>query len=173
MGLFNWFRQQSKKESINMLSGQESTSNSSTFLPTKNKAIARQKNSSSTELSKLLQNNRLNTAINYACQLLTQEHYHQSIDSFEQIMLHAPNQKGLCENQIGAAYFFLDQYDKAIEAYLRSLDYGFDIKMLDYNIWEAAEVHFQNSGDNSLIKVYLQYFPNGNASTTAQQLLEQ
>ncbi len=172
MGLFDWFRKQAKPDAINVKTNGEQASvaglitKENTANLSLEEAEAIQK-----EVLRLLNENEVDQAMNYACRLLTRGSYEQSIDAFERIMNLMPNKKGVCENQIGAACFFLGKYEEAILHYLLSLQHGFDTSMLDYNVFEAAEEHYKLTGDSSLVEVYVERFPEGDAIEQAQRLL--
>lgn len=173
MGLFNWFKKQAKKDVIELKedkNGQKSVY--ATLSKEEGQGISHEEAQAiQSEIRTLLNSDDKNSAINRACLLLTKGYYKQCITAFEKIMESIPSEKGICENQIGAAYFFLSKYEKAVEHYLLSLESGFDREMLDYNVWEAAEEHFKISGDNNLVKLYLDHFPNGEAKDAAIKLL--
>lgn len=172
MGLLDWFKKQAKKDDIDV---QEAHNQTSVYATLSNKTV---KNISHEEVQAMqaeiltfLHNEDNNAAINCTCRFLTNGQYLACIQSFEKIMETVPSEKGLCENQIGAAYFFLEKYQEAVKHYLLALEHNFDQEMLDYNVWEAAEEYFKVLGDNSLAKIYLEYFPNGDSKDAAIQLL--
>lgn len=172
MGLFDWFRKQAKKDVIELKEDDNHRSVYASLSKQNNKGISPEEaQAMQAEIMELLSNKDKKSAINGACLLLTKGEYEACITAFKSIMVAEPSEKGTCENQIGAAYFFLGKYPEAIEHYLLSLDNGFDLEMLDYNVWEAAEEHHKATGDNSYAKTYLERFPSGESRDAAMQLL--
>lgn len=172
MGIFDWFRKQAKKDVIELKEEGPQKSVYATLSKGDGKGISHEEaQAMQAEIMELLSTKDKNSAINYACQLLAKGQYEASITAFEKIMEQEPSEKGTCENQIGAAYFFLDKYPEAVEHYLLSLDNGFDAAMLDYNVWEAAEEHHKATGDNRYVKTYLERFPTGETRNAAMKLL--
>ncbi|BDS15209.1 tetratricopeptide repeat protein [Aureispira anguillae] len=172
MGLFNWFKKQNTEDLLELPTNQKNS-----FVSKANITQEKERSFSPQEIETiehkvitLLNAKGEKAAINHACQLLKTGAYLQAVYAFQKIMDLLPAQKGLCENQIGAAYFFLHQYQDAFNHYLLSLEYNFDTKMLDYNLWEAAEAYFKITGDHSLVKIYLNRFPNGDFQQAAQEL---
>lgn len=110
-------------------------------------------------------------AINYACSFLAKGSYENAIIGFETIATTLPDRAAMCHNQIGAAYFFLGNYYKAVQHYLRALEKGFDAALLDYNVWEAAQAQHAESDDSDLIQLYAEKFPTGAAIEQAQEIL--
>lgn len=172
MGLLDWFKKQPKKEVIELKEDDKHRSVYATLSKLDGKGISHEEAQTiQAEIMDLLSTKDKNSAINYACKLLAKGHYEACITAFENIMTKEPEEKGTCENQIGAAYFFLGKYPEAIKHYLLSLEHGFDLEMLDYNVWEAAEEHHKATGDNSYAKTYLEHFPNGESRDAAMKLL--
>jgi tetratricopeptide (TPR) repeat protein len=172
MGLLDWFKKQPKKDVIELKKDDKHQSVYATLNKLDGKGISHEEAQTiQAEIMELLRNKDSNSAINYACQLLTKGHYEACITAFKNIMDKEPSEKGTCENQIGAAYFFLGKYPEAVTHYLLSLNNGFDPEMLDYNVWEAAEAHHKATGDNCYAKTYLERFPTGEARDAAMKLL--
>ena len=172
MGLFDWFKKQPKKDVLELKKNDRNESIYATLSKLDGKGISQEEAQViQAEIMELLGNKETNSAINYACKLLTKGHYETCITAFENIMIKEPSKKGTCENQIGAAYFFLGKYPEAIEHYLLALDHCFDLEMLDYNVWEATEAQHRATGDNSYAKTYLERFPTGEPRDNAMKLL--
>lgn len=172
MGLFDWFKKQAKKEEIVLKEENQKSSVYATLSKDADKGISQEDAAAmQAEITALLSNRDKDSAINFACKLLVKGNYEACIMAFTKIMEQEPSEKGTCENQIGAAYFFLGKYSDAIEHYLLSLEYGFDTEMLDYNVWEAAEEYYKKTGDNQHAKTYLEHFPKGESRDAAMQLL--
>jgi tetratricopeptide (TPR) repeat protein len=110
-------------------------------------------------------------AINFAARLLDNKQYKEAIAYFSAIAIQFPQEQGLCESQIGAAYYFLGDYAKAIEYYVQARDNGMNADMMDDNIWEACETIFQKTNNLIAIQQYLQLCPEGNYVEDAKILL--
>ena len=109
--------------------------------------------------------------VNAAAKLMTNGAYQECIAAYTLIMEKYPNRKPDCEMNIGACYFFLADYDNAIEHYLISKNQGMDQTMIDDNVWEACEKAFAAKHDVSYINKYLQIFPEGTYQKKARKLL--
>jgi Tetratricopeptide repeat. len=109
--------------------------------------------------------------INAAAKLMTSGAYQQCITAYSLIMEKYPNRKPDCEMNIGACYFFLGDYDNAIEHYLISKEQGMDQAMIDDNVWEACEKAFAAKKEQSYIHKYIQLFPAGTYLKKARNLL--
>ena len=90
-------------------------------------------------LSTIDSNSNVSQKINAAAKLLTHQLFQESIEAYSKIILLHPEKKGVCYSQIGACYFFLKEYDKAIEQYKLALKHGADESMMNDNIKEAEE----------------------------------
>lgn len=115
-----------------------------------------------------------NNTFNQACRLVPKGKYADALTMFEHVKNNATdkNTKGTCDNQIGVCYFFLGDYEKAIEYYVSSFHNGFDKAMADDNIWEACEKLMKKEGDNQKwAKYYISILPEGNYSKKAQKLI--
>lgn len=109
--------------------------------------------------------------INAAAKLMTSGAYQECIEAYTLIMEKYPNRKPDCEMNIGAGYFFLADYDNAIDHYIISRSLGMDKEMIDDNVWEACEKAFATKNDVSYINKYIQLFPEGNYVKKAKKLL--
>lgn len=87
----------------------------------------------------VMQTNDVSAKINMAAQLLTGGEYHEAIRAYEQIKHQHPEEAALCESQIGAAFFFLADYETAIQHYETAKSLGADSQMMDMNILEAQD----------------------------------
>lgn len=172
MGLFDWFRKQAKKDVIELKEEDQKSAVYATLSKEEGKGISQEDaEAMQVEITNLLHDRDKDSAINFACKLLVKGDYEACIVAFTKIMEQEPSEKGTCENQIGAAYFFLGKYPEAVEHYLLSLKHGFDAEMLDYNVWEAAEEFYKKTGDNKYAKTYLEHFPEGASRNAAMDLL--
>ncbi len=72
----------------------------------------------------------VNTKVNAAARLMTSGQFEACIQAYEHIATAHPQELPTCESQIGAAYYFLGQYEKAIEYYQRALEHGADPEMI-------------------------------------------
>ncbi len=115
-----------------------------------------------------------------ASKLMTSKKFRESLDLYKILSENYPNNKGLYESQIGAAYYFLGEYEKAIEYYISSLNNGGNKSMMDDNIWEAAEAFSKldlllANGSiikpKNLIEKYVELFPNGSHAKKAKEIL--
>lgn len=111
-------------------------------------------------------------AINFAARLMENEQYTVAIAYFSAIAIQYPHEQGLCESQIGAAYYFLGDYDRAIEYYLQACTSGMNPYMMEDNIWEACETIFQKNNNLAAIEQYLQLYPEGKYKGDAKELLK-
>lgn len=122
-------------------------------------------------LSSLSQEKEETKEINKAAQLLVNQQFDEAIKAYESLCEKYPNSRGIYESQIGAAFFFKNDYHTAVEYYLKSMDHGFTDDA-DYNLWEAYEILYKQSKDNSYINKYLKLFPNGEYVSQANKILE-
>ena len=121
-----------------------------------------------------------NEMMRNASKLMTSGKFQESLDLYKKLSENYPNNKGLYEGQIGAAYYFLGEYEKAVEYYISSINNGGDKRMMDDNIWEAAEALskleiLMEDGSiinpKNLIEKYLEIFPNGSYAKKARTIL--
>lgn len=121
-----------------------------------------------------------NELMRKASKLMTSEKYTESLELYKKLAEEYPANKGLYESQVGAAYFFLGEYENAVEHYVVSLNNGGDRDMMDDNIWEAAEAYSDLNiltedgsvvSPNGLIEKYLELFPEGSYAKKARKIL--
>jgi tetratricopeptide (TPR) repeat protein len=122
-------------------------------------------------LGEVSQNNE-SQAMNFAAQLMMKAQYKQTIAYYSAIAIQYPVKQGLCESQIGAAYYFLGDYTQAIEYYVQARENGMNPDMMDDNIWEACETIYQKTNQLNAIALYLKLCPEGNYAKDAKILLE-
>jgi tetratricopeptide (TPR) repeat protein len=112
-----------------------------------------------------------NAKMRNASKLLTSGQFTESLDLYKKMAEEYPQNKGVYESQVGANYFFLEQYEKAIEYYVSAMNNDADKSMIDDNIWEATEILYKQTGDKTKIEYYINLFPNGNYIKKAKKLL--
>jgi tetratricopeptide (TPR) repeat protein len=115
-----------------------------------------------------------NNAFNQACRLVPKGKYADALAMFESVKANTTDteKKGTCDNQIGVCYFFLGEYEKAIEFYTSSFYNGFDKAMADDNIWEACEKLMKKENDAAKwAKHYIHILPQGNYLKKAKKLI--
>ncbi len=81
----------------------------------------------------------VNQKINAAAQLMLKGFYRESIEAYNGIAEEYPDERGVSLGQNGASYYFLGQYEKAIECYREAIKFGADEEMMKDNIEEAEE----------------------------------
>ena len=106
-----------------------------------------------------------------AIKLLTSGKHAESIELYKKLIEHYPAQISTYESQIGANYYFLGEFEKAIKYYTSSMNNGFSTSMSDDNIWEAYLALFEKTKDKNYIVRYFQQFPQGNFSKEATKIL--
>ena len=74
-----------------------------------------------------------------AVKLLTARRYRECIEAYRRVGADHPERWGDCLANMGAAYFFLGQYEKAIACYTQAIKHGVDEEMMRDNIEEARE----------------------------------
>jgi len=106
--------------------------------------------------------------INLAAQLSAKGLYQESIEAYEKLLERYPQSEADVHNGIGANYYFLRQYEKAIAHYLQAYDAGLHPEMADYNVWEACLALIENTSHPEEKKkwkrVYQKNFPEGQHS---------
>lgn len=115
-----------------------------------------------------------NNTFNQACRLVPKGKYAEALAMFQEVRskTNDQDQKGTCDNQIGVCYFFMNDFEKAIEAYASSFQHGFDRAMADDNIWEACEKLMERDHDRvKWARHYLAILPDGNYKSKAQKFL--
>ncbi|MDH5399656.1 MAG: tetratricopeptide repeat protein [Cyclobacteriaceae bacterium] len=109
--------------------------------------------------------------VRQASSLCTSGEFSKSLDLYLQLAEDYPNSKGLYLSQVGVNYYFLNDFNAAIDYYLKALDEGADSSMMDDNIWEACEALFNNDNDMAPINRYLELFPDGSYKKKANKIL--
>ena len=123
------------------------------------------------ELLSVMSTNDRNKEFNFASGLMLKGAYQACIEAYEKLTEKYPDSQATNESQIGAAYFFLGDYEKAVDYYLAARDHGMDADMMDDNLWEAFEVLYKKNGDKKHIERYLELCPGGSYVKKANKLL--
>lgn len=127
------------------------------------------------ELKELFIENRETLApsqdFDVAVQLMESGAYQDSIEVYSMIAQKYPEMQGLCECQMGAAYFFMKKYEQALDFYLRARSNGMDTEMMDDNIWEVCNLQYEQYQQKGYLEKYLRNCPNGKYSDDAMYLL--
>jgi len=109
-------------------------------------------------------------AFNQASGLMLQKAFKESIVAYQVLAEKYPERKATCESQIGAGYYFLNDYDQAIEYYVAARDHGEDTSMMDDNIWEACETAYKKKNDIAYIQKYKILCPDGSYLKKANKI---
>ncbi len=96
-----------------------------------------------------------------ASSAMTSGKFNDAIHLYTQLANEYPGKKGLYLSQVGAAHFFLEDYEKAIDAYVDARHNGMDESMIDDNIWEACETIYKKTDDQAALQKYLDLCPDG------------
>lgn len=110
-------------------------------------------------------------AFNAAAELLLDKRFDECIAAYQALAEWFPRRESDCAAQIGAARYFLGQYDLAIEAYVKARAAGADEELMDDNIWEACEAAFRKSGERRYADRYRELCADGQHLKAASQLL--
>lgn len=112
-----------------------------------------------------------NAWMRQAAKLMSSGQFAESAELYGKLANEYPAKRGLYQSQVGAAHFFLGEYEKALDHYVTALQNGADASMMDDNIWEAAEVLYKKQGTKTWVEKYLQLFPKANHKKAAEKLL--
>ncbi|GAA3649446.1 tetratricopeptide repeat protein [Flavivirga jejuensis] len=112
-----------------------------------------------------------NSLMRQASNMLTNRKFDESIEFYKRLAENYPENKGLYLSQVGVGFYFLNDFDKAIEYYLKAKNEGADSNMMDDNIWEACEAIYNKNNDKKAIERYLEYYHNGNYAKKAKKIL--
>lgn len=102
---------------------------------------------------------------------LTGGNFKKAIELYTGMADKYPANKGLYLGQAGAAYYFMEDYTKAIEYYVMAKNEGANAGMMDDNIWEACETIYNKTKDSAAIEKYLEYYPDGNYAKKTKKIL--
>lgn len=112
-----------------------------------------------------------NKEFNAAANLMLKQAYDACIEAYSLLSEKYPDSFGTCQGQIGVAYFFKEEYDKALSYYIVALEKGEEKSIMDDNIWEVTEILYQNTQDKQYLERYKQLFPQGSYLKNANKLL--
>ena len=116
----------------------------------------------------LSSNSELSKMLNIAAQLSSSGRYEESNMALEKILARYPEDAATCLNMMGANFFFLQDYPKAIDFYLKALKQGESKEMIEFNVWEACVELMKQATDetqrNHWRTLYRQHFPQGERS---------
>ena len=113
-----------------------------------------------------------NDLMRKAAKSMSSKNFTEAVDLYMELANKYPQNKGLYEGEVGAAYYFLGDYAKAIESYTSALNNGGDKSMMDDNIWEATEAIYGQTKDKKVVEEYVALFPSGNYKKKADKLLQ-
>ncbi len=112
-----------------------------------------------------------NALIRQASKCMTSKNFDAAIKAYQELTEKYPLNRGLYESQVGAAYYFLNDFESAINYYISALKNGADESMMDDNIWEATEAIYSQRKNKNVIEDYKNLFPKGSHSKKADKLL--
>jgi tetratricopeptide (TPR) repeat protein len=126
-----------------------------------------------TEFLSILDTNDEQKAVNFAANLMGKGAFQPCIEAYQKLCEKYPHRKGTFEGQIGAAYFFLGDYEQAIQYYLQArANDASNADMMDDNIWEACETIYNEQGKREAVEQYKLYCPNGKYLKKADAILK-
>lgn len=103
--------------------------------------------------------------INIAGKLFTGQQFEEAIKVYENTIIRFPLETPQCLNSIGACYYYLEEYETAIEYYMKALEAGEAMDRVDYNVWESCDALIKATNNrNEQMKwkfFYEEHFPNG------------
>ncbi len=102
--------------------------------------------------------------INLAGRLLTSQRFEGAIKAFTVVMNRFPEESAQCLNAIGACHFYLQDYEQAIQYYMKALREGESEERVAYNVWESCDAlikHTQDRNERMRWRYYFEeHFPN-------------
>jgi len=101
---------------------------------------------------------------------ITGREFEKGIDLYQKLADNYPEKRGLYNSQIGVGHYFLGDYNKAIEFYLKAKEDD-DNGMIDDNVWEACEAIYDQTNDLEAIQRYLNHYPNGSYAKKANKII--
>ncbi|TMU56372.1 tetratricopeptide repeat protein [Flagellimonas algicola] len=106
-----------------------------------------------------------------ASNAMTSGEFEEAVQRYLELAIKYPWNKGFYLSQVGAGYYYLTEFDKAIAYYLEAKQVGMHAAKMDDNVWEACETQYNNTQNKTDIKKYLEHFPEGSHAQKAQKLL--
>jgi tetratricopeptide (TPR) repeat protein len=106
-----------------------------------------------------------------AAKAMSSKNFDNAIEQYTYLANLYDTKRGLYESQVGAAYYFKEEYGKALEWYIAALQHGADKSMMDDNIWEAVEALYDDTSNKDYLLSYQELFPNGQYHKKATALL--
>lgn len=171
MGLFDFFKK--KEEKVTVKKNDNGTQDNFAFI-SKDSAngisLEEGKKLQEEILSQFSATDSFSKKVNAAAQLFTKGAFKEAAEVYTELAKQHPEEKGLCEGQIGVAHYLLGDYKRAVSHYKEAMANG-DTDMQEDNIFESAEEDFKTNKDDSLLKEYLTLFPNGNYVKKANKLI--
>jgi tetratricopeptide (TPR) repeat protein len=101
---------------------------------TREEALERQR-----QILDTMKSSEFGAKISAAARLMLEGAPREAITAYEQIAIAHPDRIGECQAGIGAAHYFLGNYETAIEFYQKALANGADPQMMQDNVDEAEE----------------------------------
>jgi len=114
-----------------------------------------------------------NKLMREASSALTGGEFKKSIELYNLLAENYTENSGLYLSQVGVSYYFLNDFNKAIEYYLKALSNGAASSMMDDNIWEACEEIYERKKDKIQMERYLEWFPNGRYNKKAKKIISE
>ena len=102
--------------------------------------------------------------------LVANGQYDEAIAEYEILIEKAPEDKYLFIDQIGAIYFFKEEYHHAFENYKIASEHK--ISSSDFNLWEVCELLYKKENNLEYIQTYLKYWPDGEFAKQANDYLK-
>jgi tetratricopeptide (TPR) repeat protein len=137
------------------------------FYPTKEAAIEPDKYSPSKEVADAQKESDM---ISKAADLMTKHQFQESMDAYQQLADEFPKDRGYYLGEVGVNHFLLNEYEKAIDYYVKARDNGADKSKMDDNIWESCEALYEKSGKKANVKKYLTLCPDGAHTKEAKKI---
>lgn len=102
--------------------------------------------------------------------LMAAGRYDEVIQGYRCLMESRPGDRALFTDQIGAAYFFKGEYQKAMACYIEAAQGR--VASADFNLWEVCELLYKKEKDVQHLQTYLEHFPQGENRKAAEKLLK-
>lgn len=108
-----------------------------------------------------------------ASRLFVSRDYEGACDAYAALLRRRPELRHYCELQMGAAYYHMGNFEKALQCFTAARVHGADENMIDDNIWQSCrDLHAQRVCPlKDPINTYLTLFPRGKYTHIARNLL--